>query len=39
MSKALMYEKDTEKLERIQSIRTIIGLESMVCERDVRRFA
>lgn len=34
-----MYEKDTEKLERIQrSLRTITALESMVCERGVRRF-
>lgn len=37
--KYTMYEKDTEKMERIQkSLRTITALESMVCERGVRRF-
>jgi len=37
--KCTIYEKDTEKLEGIQrSIRTITGLESMACERGVRRF-
>lgn len=29
-----MYEKDTEKMERIQrSLRTIKALERMICER------
>lgn len=37
--KGTMYERDTEKMERIQSIRTTICLESMACERGARRFA
>lgn len=37
--KYTMYEKDTEKMERIQkSLRKITALEGMVCERGVRRF-